>query len=172
MPGRPILQKFCRRVEALGGEEFIYSELGGGYSYNRIATLLGVDRRLLASWRNMTEERAEKCKYWRRKGADAIAEQSVDDLEALKDDPDLNSAKVSLARASAQGKRWMASKLADKWSDRTVVDINVNADSLFLDVIQERSRQWLAMEQDRGPLESLLESGDIEDVDFIVEGDE
>ena len=163
MPGRPILQALSRKIEKLGGEDFVYGQLSNGITYSKLAILLGCDRRLFFSWRKMSEDRLERCEYFRVMGAGVLAESSVDELVDMQGQ-DVTSAEVSLARATSNSKRWLAGKVDPAtWGEKQVVDINVSADNLFMDALRAGSKKWLARDDER----LRLEAGD----EDIVEGD-
>lgn len=166
MPGTPKFKALCAKIDELGGEDFIFEELAMGRTQTKIGKMLGVSRQMLYKWSKRTTERRKLFKEAEKMGGDVLAEESLDDLLDLKG-RDLTSAEVSLARATSEGKKWMARKMnPDKWADRKVLDVNVTVQDLHLESAREASEAFLTAEREQ---RALLEAGDakVQEIDAM-----
>ena len=172
MPGRPVLRELARRIEVLGGEDFVFEQLASGITQAKLADGLDTNRRMVYSWSKMTPERREKFVYYRKLGAGAAFDESVDILDDMVDDPDLNSAKVSLARARSQAKRAYAAKMnPEKYGDKQVIDINVTHSDVHIEALKEANalkEAFIAANRQLGP-----GSGEnVVEAEYELEGEE
>lgn len=177
MGGTPKFNALCRKIDAdWGGEDGIIDIIAGGVTQNKLAARLGVSRQMLYKWSKMTEGRREKYLEARTTCAGVYADESKDLLDDLADDPDVTSAQVSLARARSHSRQWTAGKLnPEKYGDKQVIDITVNAENLHLDAVRDLSAAFLEREREiarlgPGPAQEDEET-DLSTAPMVVDGD-
>lgn len=133
-----------RRVEALGGDDYIFDRLAGGDPVGAIARDLGVSRPYLYTWRNQRPEAlaAERRRRWEESielSADAKEEEGAEILDDLAARDIVTSAEVQLATSRARYRQWQAeTRNRTRYGNETGTVINVNLGSLHLDALRAR----------------------------------
>jgi hypothetical protein len=136
MPGNPVFEAFCAKIEELGGEEYVFDKLRAGESVSQVAK--GVDNRsrdMLYKWLwRGGDERRKKWDAARKDGAEGWLDKGAEAIEGLKNTGNM-AADVSAANSKANYYEKMATRLNPERFDKqgqAVTDVA----SLLLQALQ------------------------------------
>ena len=133
MAGRPILREAIRRVEALGGEQWVLDNVMNGVSFAQLAKLADVSRGMLYEWMHKDEKRWEAYQKARELGAYALAEDALNLVDTATPD------NISVNRERANMRKWLAERANRQafGQPRDQVPLSLNIGQLHLTAIQE-----------------------------------
>jgi hypothetical protein len=157
MAGRPIYRASVKRIEDMGGEEWVISETMAGITVGAICAATDVTRGMFYQWIHKGGDRWEKFQQARRLGAFALADQAQEIVDSS--DP-LN---IAVDRERAKIRTWLAERANREAFGAQKEQAQVlNVGELHLHALQQsESAAPTAL-----PAES---SANIEDAEFEVE---
>jgi hypothetical protein len=136
--GQPIRRALERKIEELGGLEFVSSHIAQGMTIGRLAEFIECSRPMLSFWINHTEERKVAVLNARKLKAEKLAEEVIEISDGV--DGSSNS-EVSKARLQVDTRRWVASKLdPEMYGDKADTKINITINDLHLQAVKELGR--------------------------------
>ena len=135
MAGFPMRRALEKKIEELGGIEFVSSHIAEGMTIGRLAEFIECSRPMLSFWINQTEERKEAVLKARKLKAEKLAEDALD----IADMADESSATaVNKARLQVDTRKWMASKLdPDNFGDKQGPQVNISIGDMHLQALKQ-----------------------------------
>lgn len=140
---RPLLQAINKKIEELGGDEWVFDQIADGKAIGKIAELVGCSRPYLYNWRDQKGPgREERKRLWAeaiKASAEAHAEKAGEVLDDLSSKDLLIPADVTLATARSKYSQWLAG-VRDKeaFGDaKGQVNLNLNFGQLHLDALRQ-----------------------------------
>jgi len=154
MAGRPILAKFTKHIEAMGGEDYIFDRIAAGETVTAMGKQFNEElgygsRRLIFSWvQQGGDARMAAYREALRQSADAMVEKGRTAHEDLAADPDPSPSKVSAVRNRGDWYKWEASKRdKETFGDGPSVGQAVaDLGSLFLSALQSHGNARAQLE--------------------------
>ena len=114
MAGFPMRRALEKKIEELGGIEFVTAHISQGMTIGRLAEFIECSRPMLSFWINHTDERRDAVLAARKLKAEKLAEEALDIADQA--DETSNSG-VNKARLQVDTRKWMASKLDPENTD-------------------------------------------------------
>ena len=136
--GRPAGEPtFAEQVEAAGGDSVVFARIAAGETVGAIMASYDRDRDQFYVWiRAGGEERRQVWEDAKKASADALVEtglEIIDDTSAGE-----STARVQLARARAEYRRWLAScRNRDEYGERAGPTVQVSIQQLHLDALRK-----------------------------------
>ena len=122
-----------KKIHAAGGEISILESLSQGETILGVARSLGVSHTGFYDWvERGGEARAAALARARTRGGQSLAEQTIDIADAAK------PAMAQVAKLRVDTRRWLASKLNDKYSDKAAPLVSIDLGSMALDALRHR----------------------------------
>jgi len=133
MAGRPQRRSLIAKVKGFGGGDRICELVEQGVSLASVAREIGCSREHLSIWMNGDPDRRKRLARARETAAEALVDQGL----AIIDRADI--AETQLAKARADYRRWMASRLdPDTWGERQQgPQIAIQFNGLHLDSLRQ-----------------------------------
>lgn len=139
MAGQPFFHALSRKIDALGGLEFVLDRVADGESLRRVADRIGCSRAYVEKWLRADPERYAAWREAKRIGAGAKfdeAEEIIDDAAGA-----LSPVQVQAATARAKHKVYMAGVMdREEYGEnpKSQVNVNISAGELHLDALRAR----------------------------------
>jgi lipopolysaccharide biosynthesis regulator YciM len=143
MAGFPMRRALEKKIEELGGIEFVSSHIAEGMTIGRLAEFIECSRPMLSFWINQTEERKNAVLSARKLKAEKLAEDALD----IADFADgASSSAVNKARLQVDTRKWMASKLdPESFGDKSM-EVNISVGDLHLQALKHMGKAIEATE--------------------------
>jgi transposase-like protein len=126
MPGHPLKSRLNADIEALGGLPWVLAQIASGVTINAMARQFDCSRWLLDRWIWMHTKGTTLVQDARRRGATALAEQTVD----IADNATMADERV--ARLQIDSRKWLASKLSPGEYGEQKAAVNINIGDMHL----------------------------------------
>lgn len=139
MAGQPVLQNLAAKIEAAGGDEWVFDLVAAGVPFYRVAERLGVSDDVLRVWvRRGGEKRKEAYQRARKESADALADKGGRILDELAEGGRIvTSPEVALAQARANYRLKLAEAFdRDTFGNKPVAALQFNVGTLHLGALQ------------------------------------
>lgn len=134
MAGFPMRRALEKKIEELGGIEFVSAHIAQGMTIGRLAEFIECSRPMLSFWINHTEERKNAVLSARKLKAEKLAE---DALEIADGADESSSSSVNKARLQVDTRKWLASKLdPEAFGDKANTEINLSIGDLHLQALK------------------------------------
>lgn len=134
MAGFPMRRALEKKIEELGGIEFVSAHIAQGMTIGRLAEFIECSRPMLSFWINHTEERKEAVLRARKLKAEKLAEDALEIADEA--DGSSNSA-VGKARLQVETRKWMAGKLdPDNFGEKQGPQVNISIGDLHLQALK------------------------------------
>lgn len=138
MAGFPMRRALEKKIEELGGIEFVSAHIAEGMTIGRLAEFIECSRPMLSFWINQTEERKNSVLAARKLKADKLAEDALD----IADEADgSSSSAVNKARLQVDTRKWMASKLdPEGYGEKAQNEVNISIGDLHLQALKHMGK--------------------------------
>lgn len=135
MAGFPMRRALEKKIEDLGGIEFVSAHIAQGMTIGRLAEFIECSRPMLSFWINQTEERKNAVLAARKLKAEKLAEDALD----IADSADESSATaVNKARLQVDTRKWMASKLdPEAFGEKQAPQVNISIGDMHLQALKQ-----------------------------------
>lgn len=146
MAGFPMRRALEKKIEELGGIEFVSSHIAEGMTIGRLAEFIECSRPMLSFWINQTEERKEAVLKARKLKAEKLAEDALD----IADMADESSATaVNKARLQVDTRKWMASKLdPENFGEKQGPQVNISIGDMHLQALKQINSEVIEITAD------------------------
>lgn len=143
MAGFPMRRALEKKIEELGGIEFVSAHIAQGMTIGRLAEFIECSRPMLSFWINQTEERKNAVLSAKKLKAEKLAEDALD----IADDADgTSSSAVNKARLQVDTRKWMASKLDPEGYGDKSMEVNISVGDLHLQALKHMGKAIEAQE--------------------------
>jgi lipopolysaccharide biosynthesis regulator YciM len=143
MAGFPMRRALEKKIEELGGIEFVSSHIAEGMTIGRLAEFIECSRPMLSFWINQTEERKNAVLAARKLKAEKLAEDAMDIADFADGS---SSAAVNKARLQVDTRKWMASKLDPEGYGDKSMEVNISVGDLHLQALKHMGKAIEATE--------------------------
>ena len=135
MAGFPMRRALEKKIEELGGIEFVSAHIAQGMTIGRLAEFIECSRPMLSFWINQTEDRKNAVLAARKLKAEKLAEDALD----IADTADESSATaVNKARLQVDTRKWMASKLdPENFGEKQGPQVNISIGDMHLQALKQ-----------------------------------
>lgn len=138
MAGFPMRRALEKKIEELGGIEFVSAHIAQGMTIGRLAEFIECSRPMLSFWINQTDERKEAVLRAKKLKAEFLAEQAVDIADQA---DELSNGGVNKARLQVDVRKWMAAKLdPEGFGEQKQASVNINIGDLHLDALKQLNK--------------------------------
>ena len=138
MAGQPMRRALERKIEELGGIEFVCAHIAQGMTIGRLAEFIECSRPMLSFWINQTEERKEAVLRAKRLKAEFLAEQALDIADQA---DELSNGGVNKARLQVDVRKWMAAKLdPEGFGEKQNPQVNISIGDLHLQALKQANK--------------------------------
>lgn len=138
MAGFPVRRALEKKIEQLGGIEFVAAHIAQGMTIGRLAEFIECSRPMLSFWINHTEERRVAVLNARKLKAEKLAEEA---LEIADEADETSNSGVNKARLQVDTRKWMASKLdPEKYGDTAKTQVNISMGDLHLQALKHMGK--------------------------------
>ena len=146
MAGFPMRRALEKKIEELGGIEFVSSHIAEGMTIGRLAEFIECSRPMLSFWINQTEERKEAVLKARKLKAEKLAEDALD----IADTADESSASaINKARLQVDTRKWMASKLdPENFGEKQGPQVNISIGDMHLQALKQINAETIEISAD------------------------
>ena len=137
MAGFPMRRALEKKIEDLGGIEFVSAHIAQGMTIGRLAEFIECSRPMLSFWINHTEERKNAVLSARKLKAEKLAEDALD----IADEADgSSSSAVNKARLQVDTRKWMAAKLDPEGFGDKSMEVNISVGDLHLQALKHMGK--------------------------------
>jgi lipopolysaccharide biosynthesis regulator YciM len=137
MAGFPMRRALEKKIDELGGIEFVSSHIAEGMTIGRLAEFIECSRPMLSFWINQTEDRKNAVLSARKLKAEKLAEDALD----IADYADgASSSAVNKARLQVDTRKWMASKLDPENFGEKSMELNISVGDLHLQALKHMGK--------------------------------
>jgi transposase-like protein len=144
MAGFPMRRALEKKIEGMGGIEFVAAHIAQGMTIGRLAEFIECSRPMLSFWINQTEERRTAVLGARKLKAEKLAEEALEIADQV--DETSNSG-VNKARLQVDTRKWMAGKLdPENYGDTAKTQVNVNLGDLHLQALKHLKAEVITLE--------------------------
>jgi hypothetical protein len=144
MAGYPMRRALEKKIEEMGGIEFVTAHIAQGMTIGRLAEFIECSRPMLSFWINHTEERRTAVINARKLKAEKLAEEALEIADQV--DESSNSG-VNKARLQVDTRKWMASKLdPENYGDTAKTQVNINLGDLHLQALKHMKAEVITLE--------------------------
>lgn len=166
---RPFLQSVNKRIEEMGGDDWIFEQIADGVPMKKIAEQVGCSRPYLYNWRDQKPHKEARRERW-AEAMKASAESQAEDagviLDELAESPGLLiPVDVQLAQARSKYRQWLA-EVRDKETfggGKSGPAVVLNIHALHLDALRQVGSMSLAVEQPAALIAAGPEESEDED---------
>jgi lipopolysaccharide biosynthesis regulator YciM len=137
MAGFPMRRALEKKIEDLGGIEFVSSHIAEGMTIGRLAEFIECSRPMLSFWINQTEDRKNAVLSARRLKAEKLAEDALDIADYADGS---SSSAVNKARLQVDTRKWMASKLDPENFGEKSMEVNISVGDLHLQALKHMGK--------------------------------
>jgi hypothetical protein len=138
MAGFPMRRALEKKIESLGGIEFVTSHIAQGMTIGRLAEFIECSRPMLSFWINHTDERRDAVLKARKLKAEKLAEEA---LEIADEADETSNSGVNKARLQVDTRKWMASKLdPENYGDTAKTQVNISLGDLHLQALKHMGK--------------------------------
>jgi hypothetical protein len=137
MAGFPMRRALEKKIEDLGGIEFVSSHIAEGMTIGRLAEFIECSRPMLSFWINQTEDRKNAVLSARRLKAEKLAEDALDIADYADGS---SSSAVNKARLQVDTRKWMASKLDPENFGEKSMELNISVGDLHLQALKHMGK--------------------------------
>ncbi len=134
------MRRISRKIEELGGDDWVFDQIASGVPMRVIAEPLGCDRAQIYRWRDLEPHREERRRRWKEARVQSSDAYLEDGEEILTDLASANvtplASEVTLAVARAKYKSEMA-KIFNPDYGSNGPTVNVNVGTLHLDALRQ-----------------------------------
>jgi hypothetical protein len=135
MAGFPMRRALEKKIEELGGIEFVSSHIAEGMTIGRLAEFIECSRPMLSFWINQTEDRKNAVLSARKLKAEKLAEDAMDIADCA------SSSAVNKARLQVDTRKWMASKLdPEGFGEKSNTEVNISIGDLHLQALKHMGK--------------------------------
>ena len=144
MAGFPMRRALEKKIESLGGIEFVTAHIAQGMTIGRLAEFIECSRPILSLWLNHTHERRAAVLKARKLKAEKLAEEALEIADQV--DETSNSG-VNKARLQVDTRKWMAGKLdPENYGDTAKTQVTVNLGDLHLQALKHMKAEVITLE--------------------------
>jgi hypothetical protein len=144
MAGFPMRRALEKKIEGLGGIEFVTAHIAQGMTIGRLAEFIECSRPMLSFWINHTEERRTAVINARKLKAEKLAEEA---LEIADQADETSNGSVNKARLQVDTRKWMASKLdPENYGDTAKTQVNISLGDLHLQALKHMKAEVITLE--------------------------
>lgn len=144
MAGFPMRRALEKKIEGMGGIEFVAAHIAQGMTIGRLAEFIECSRPMLSFWINQTEERRTAVLGARKLKAEKLAEEALEIADQV--DETSNSG-VNKARLQVDTRKWMAGKLdPENYGDTSKTQVNINMGDLHLQALKHLKAEVITLE--------------------------
>ena len=144
MAGFPMRRALEKKIEEMGGIEFVTAHIAQGMTIGRLAEFIECSRPMLSFWINQTEERRTAVINARKLKAEKLAEEALDIADQV--DESSNSG-VNKARLQVDTRKWLAGKLdPEAYGDTSKTQVNINMGDLHLQALKHLKAEVITLE--------------------------
>ena len=144
MAGYPMRRALEKKIEEMGGIEFVTAHIAQGMTIGRLAEFIECSRPMLSFWINHTEERRTAVINARKLKAEKLAEEALDIADQV--DETSNSG-VNKARLQVDTRKWLAGKLdPESYGDTSKTQVNINMGDLHLQALKHLKAEVVTLE--------------------------
>lgn len=148
MAGFPMRRALEKKIEGLGGIEFVAAHIAQGMTIGRLAEFIECSRPMLSFWINHTEERRTAVINARKLKAEKLAEEALEIADQV--DETSNSG-VNKARLQVDTRKWMASKLdPENYGDTAKTQVNISLGDLHLQALKHMGKAEVTTLENNG----------------------
>lgn len=138
MAGQPMRRALEKKIDELGGIEFVSAHIAQGMTIGRLAEFIECSRPMLSFWINQTEERKEAVLRAKKFKAEKLAEEA---LEIADQADEASNGGVNKARLQVDVRKWMAAKLdPDEYGDKQGPQVNISIGDLHLQALKHANK--------------------------------
>jgi hypothetical protein len=138
MAGFPIRRALEKKIEEMGGIEFVCAHVAQGMTLNRLAEFIECSRPMLSFWINHTEERRVAVLNARKLKAEKLAEEA---LEIADQSDETSNSGVNKARLQVDTRKWLAGKLdPEAYGDTAKTQVNISMGDLHLQALKHMGK--------------------------------
>ena len=138
MAGFPMRRALEKKIEELGGIEFVTAHIAQGMTIGRLAEFIECSRPMLSFWINHTDERRDAVLAARKLKAEKLAEEA---LEIADEADETSNSGVNKARLQVDTRKWMASKLdPENYGDTAKTQVNISLGDLHLQALKHMGK--------------------------------
>lgn len=173
MPGRQFLNQLEKRLEQLGGEDYLFDRIASGERLKDIAADLGCSRPYLYKWRDrepFKDRRRERWSEAMRLSGEAKLEEGEEILDGLADTHKLiTSADVSVGVARSNYRKWMAQvRDPEQFGDRSNgAGMILNVGVLHLDALRSAGSRPQVGPVVEADVVAIEEGAEVEDNEVV-----
>jgi hypothetical protein len=138
MAGYPMRRALEKKIEEMGGIEFVAAHIAQGMTIGRLAEFIECSRPMLSFWINHTEERRVAVLNARKLKAEKLAEEALEIADEV--DESSNSG-VNKARLQVDTRKWLAGKLdPENYGDTAKTQVNISMGDLHLQALKHMGK--------------------------------
>ena len=138
MAGYPMRRALEKKIEEMGGIEFVAAHISQGMTIGRLAEFIECSRPMLSFWINHTEERRVAVLNARKLKAEKLAEEALEIADEV--DESSNSG-VNKARLQVDTRKWLAGKLdPEAYGDTAKTQVNISMGDLHLKALKHMGK--------------------------------
>ena len=144
MAGFPMRRALEKKIEGMGGIEFVAAHIAQGMTIGRLAEFIECSRPMLSFWINQTEERRTAVLGARKLKAEKLAEEALEIADQVDETSNSGGNK---ARLQVDTRKWMAGKLdPENYGDTAKTQVNVNLGDLHLQALKHLKAEVITLE--------------------------
>ena len=130
---RKEMSSINKKIHAFGGEAMLFDHISEGKTTDSVIKSLDISIGGFYKWIEKDAKRGELLARARTRGAQSLAEQTIDIADAA------TIQEVQLAKLRCDRRAWLASKLSEEFSDKQAPLVNIDLGSMALDALRKRT---------------------------------